>query len=82
MKSFHVLNGENVHFSDHNSEQARLTRLPYHLGEDQKLPVHRVARVALLFCLLVSCIKGFFEVVRWWGRVCVCDVTKASLLGS
>ena len=60
VKNFHVLNGAHLHFSDHNSEQARLTRLPYHLGEDQTLPVHRVAKVALLFCLLVSC-KAFLK---------------------
>ena len=60
IKHFHVLNRANLHFSDHNSEQARLTRLPYHLGEDQKLPVYRVAKVALLFCLLVSC-KAFLK---------------------
>ncbi|KAM7428869.1 hypothetical protein ABFA07_020209 [Porites harrisoni] len=47
--------------SDHNSEQARLTRLPYHLGEDQKLPVHRVARVALLFCLLWFCANCSYQ---------------------
>ena len=60
MKNVHVLNRANLHFSDHNSEQARLTRLPYHLDEDHKLPVHRAAKVALLFCLLVSC-KAFLK---------------------
>ncbi|CAH3189167.1 unnamed protein product [Porites evermanni] len=51
----------NLHFSEHNSEQARLTRLPYHLGEDQKLPVHRVAKVALLFCLLWFCANCSYQ---------------------
>ncbi|CAH3177198.1 unnamed protein product, partial [Porites lobata] len=38
-----------------------LTRLPYHLGEDQKLPVHHVAKVALLFCLLWFCANCSYQ---------------------
>ncbi|XP_073229966.1 solute carrier family 35 member F5-like isoform X2 [Porites lutea] len=47
--------------SDHNSEQEKSTRLPYHLGEDQKLPVHRAAKVTLLFCLLWFCANCSYQ---------------------
>ena len=42
-------------FPDHNSEQARLARRPYQASElDQKLPLTQVAKIAVMFCFLVS----------------------------
>ena len=42
-------------FPDHNSEQARLARLPYQPRElDQKLPLPQVAKITVMFCFLVS----------------------------
>jgi len=38
--------------SEHTAEQARLARLPYHAGDGNKLPLKKVAQVALIFCLL------------------------------
>ncbi|KAL9958518.1 hypothetical protein ACROYT_G035545 [Oculina patagonica] len=42
--------------SDHNSEQARIARLPYQANEQgQKLPLQQVAKVAVMFCFLFFC---------------------------
>lgn len=42
--------------SDHNSEQARLARLPYQPSElGQKLPLKQVAKITLMFCFLFFC---------------------------
>ena len=42
-------------YPDHNSEQARLARLPYQPSElGQKLPLQQVAKITVMFCFLVS----------------------------
>lgn len=47
--------------SDDIAEQARLARLPYQADEGDKLPVPKVAKVALLFCLLWFCANCSYQ---------------------
>ena len=56
--------------SDDIAEQARLARLPYQADEGDKLPVPKVAKVALLFCLLVR-----------FASICFHTIIMNSLLG-
>lgn len=49
------MNNSYFPFPDHNSEQARIARLPYQANEaGQKLPLKQVAKITLMFCFLVS----------------------------
>lgn len=49
------INNSYFPFPDHNSEQARIARLPYQANEaGQKLPLKQVAKITLMFCFLVS----------------------------
>ena len=53
--------------SEHTAEQARLARLPYHAGDGNKLPLKKVAQVALIFCLLVSLKHNSISILKETG---------------
>ena len=80
MKSFHVLNGENLHFSDHNI----LNRQGW---PDFLTTWVKIRNFLSIMLLRLPCYSAYWWVVRlFWSSLgggvgCLCDVTKPSLLG-
>ena len=80
MKNFHVLNGENLHFSDHNI----LNRQGW---PDFLTTWVKIRNFLSIMLLRLPCYSAYWWVVRFFwsslggGVGCLCDVTKPSLLG-